>query len=116
MGRINSGDLNQRVVVLVPGLPTKDPNGYGYQPGIDTEYNRHAQVRTLRTAEKLQYGQEAASAGYEVILRRRPDLVVTAACRIRWKGRELAVQGVTPDEFNEYDLLTCFASGLPTQH
>jgi len=110
MGRLNAGQLNQRITLLIPGPSVPDGRG-GQVAGPATASARWALVRPLRTAEKLALGQTLDSASYEITLRQQTGETVSAHERVRWKGLDLNVQGVSPDEYNEYWLLTCFNSG-----
>jgi SPP1 family predicted phage head-tail adaptor len=110
MGKLNSGDLQERVVLLTTAAPVKDPNGYGYNAaGPDEETAVWARVRPLRVDQKVRLGQVNNQAGYEITIRRRPD--VSAKQRVRWGEVELDIQGVTPDENREFLRLTCFDGG-----
>lgn len=110
MGRIEAGKLRERVTLLTTAAPAPVADGYGYAAtGPDTEQPLWARVRPLRVGEVLQLGQVANTQAYEITIRRRPGVAPTQ--RVRWKELTLNVQGVTPDETNEYLLLTCFTSG-----
>lgn len=111
MGRIAAGSLNQRITLLTPSLAVSDGRG-GYKPaGPDLQAAMWARVRPLRVSEKLALGQVANSEAYEITIRRTPSVARTAKQRVLWNEVTLNVQGTTPDEFNEYYLLTCFSSG-----
>jgi SPP1 family predicted phage head-tail adaptor len=109
MGRLNAGQLNQRIVLLTPGAAVKDAGGYGFIPGAATETPIWARVRPLSGRETLSLGQVLNAALYEVTIRYRPD--ARANQRLTWQGKTLNVQAVAPDEHNEYQLLTCTDGG-----
>lgn len=111
MGRIAAGSLNQRITLLTPGVAVSDGRGGYKAAGPDLSTLLWARVRPLRVGEKLALGQVANSEAYEITIRRTPSVARTAKQRVLWKGVTLSVQGVVPDEFNEYYLLTCFSSG-----
>lgn len=110
MGRINAGQLQERVTLLTTAASVADSDGYGFLPGgPDTEQQLWARVRPLRTDEKLRLGQIANAEAYEITIRMLKG--VSAKQRIRWKGQDMNITGVTPDENREYLLLTCLNSG-----
>lgn len=110
MGRLASGQLQERVTLLTTATVVADESGYGYVPGgDDIEQLLWARVRPLKEYEKLRLGLVANSDSYEVTIRNRPD--VSASQRLKWKGQTLNITGVRPDENREYLLLTCFDSG-----
>lgn len=108
MGRLNAGQLSQRVTLLTPGAKAGDGRG-GFTPGTDTEKEVWARVRTLRGGEKLALGQVLNTDAVEVTVRNGP--LLSPAQRLRWKAATYNVLSVTPDEYNEYTLLTCVSDG-----
>lgn len=109
MGRLNAGSLNQRITLLTSSAPASDGRGGSVSSGPDTSLELSARVRTLSAREKLSLGQVLNEQVYEVTLRNRTG--VSAKQRVLWKGQTLNVQAVTPDENNEYLLLTCINGG-----
>lgn len=108
MGRLNAGQLQERVTLLTTAGATPDGRG-GYLPsGPDAKATVWARVRPLRMEEKLRLGQVVNSEAYEVTIR---TLASTAKQRVLWKGKSLNVQAVTEDENREFELLTCFNGG-----
>jgi SPP1 family predicted phage head-tail adaptor len=111
MGKLNAGDLNQRVTILTSAVAISDGQG-GYVPaGSDLESIVWAKVRTLRAAEKLALGQELASVVIQVTVRAAPDVSRSTQQRVLWQEVAYAVQAVEADDRNEYVILTCFSSG-----
>lgn len=109
MGRIASGQLQERVTLLTPGPSIPEGNGYGNRPGPETATPLWARVRPLRGSERLNLGLVANEAAFEVTLRRRAG--VSAKCRVTWQGVTYNVQAISAGESREYLLLTCFTSG-----
>lgn len=110
MGRVQAGQLRERIVLLTTAGPALPDGRGGFHPGgADVEQGLWARVRPLNTGEKLRLGQTVDSNAYEITLRKRAD--IGAKQRIRWQGQTLNVQGVVPDETNEYLLLTCINGG-----
>lgn len=108
MGKLNAGDLNQRIALLTDTAGPSDGQG-GRLPGAASEQELWARVRPLRIAEKVALGQTLATEAYEITIRHLP--LVAPAQRVRWQNKTLQVQGVTPDEQSEFLLLTCLTSG-----
>jgi SPP1 family predicted phage head-tail adaptor len=109
MGKLNSGQLQERVVLLTAGASVSDGRG-GFLPSApDTETTVWARVRPLSTSEKLQLGQVLNANAYEVTIRKIN--AVSAKQRVLWKGQTLNVQAVTEDENREFQLLICLNSG-----
>jgi SPP1 family predicted phage head-tail adaptor len=108
MGRIAAGELRERIALLTDAPGPSNGRG-GFLPGTTTERSLWARVRPLRTGEKLALGQTLNTEAYEITIRHLPAIAPTQ--RVRWKGKSFNVQGVTPDERQEYLLLTCFTSG-----
>lgn len=111
MGKLNSGDLNQRISLRTGGPSASDGRG-GYRP-TSPEQTREAwaAVRTLRAAEKLALGQTLAADVVQITLRREPAADAPTPQRVGWRGATYAVQAVEMDSRNEYVLLTCYNSG-----
>lgn len=111
MGKLNAGDLTERIRLLTPGAAMSDGRGGHLAGGGDVTADYWAKVRTLRAAEKLALGQTLSSDAIQVVLRKEPARVHTAQQRVEWRGATYAVQAVEPDTRNEYDTLICFNSG-----
>lgn len=111
MGRLNAGQLQERVALLTTAAAAKDGRG-GYVPtGPATEKLLHARVRPLRGTEQLALGQILNSIAYEITIRSYKGFERTAKQRVRWKAETLDVQVVVYDENREYVVLTCFNRG-----
>jgi head-tail adaptor len=109
MGRINAGQLNQRIRLLTDAPAVVDGQG-GYLPGGQpAELPLFARVRPLRGSEALRLGQELNGMLYEVTIRTRTG--VTPKSRLMWGVASLVVQQVLPDEQREYLTLICLDSG-----
>ena len=108
MGKLPAGQLKERITLLTDAPGPSNGRG-GYLPSTTTERSLWARVRPLRTGEKLALGQELHTEAYEITIRNLP--VIEPTQRVRWKGKLLNVQGVTPDEYHEFLLLTCLTSG-----
>jgi SPP1 family predicted phage head-tail adaptor len=108
MGRIAAGTLNQRIALLTDVLGPEDGEG-GRLPGLTTEKGLWARVRPLRTGEKSAVGLTLNPEAYEITIRHLPFIAPTQ--RVRWKGKLYQIEGVTPDEYEEYLLLTCTGTG-----
>lgn len=110
MGKINAGDLRERVTLLTTGAATRVAGGYGWQPaGPDSKVTVWARVRPLSGRELLALGQTLNVEAYEITIRSLRD--ATAKQRALWKGKELNVQYERPDEDREYLRLTCLYGG-----
>ncbi|UOR07164.1 phage head closure protein [Hymenobacter aerilatus] len=110
MGRINAGDLNERVTKI--GRPASVDDGRGGQkpvgPGVETQW--WVKLRALRGSEAVRLGQPLGTTMYEVTARYEAHF--TTKDRIRTQnGRTLNVVAVLPDGRKEYDVLTCIDSG-----
>ena len=108
MGRLNAGQLRERVTLLTTGPNVSDGRG-GWLPGPETSADLWARVRPLRGAEKLALGQVLNDDSYEITVRQAAG--ISAKQRLTWNGRTLNVQAVTLDENREYYLLTCTDGG-----
>jgi SPP1 family predicted phage head-tail adaptor len=110
MGQLNSGQLDQRVVLLTPGPPVPDGRG-GQKPSTlpDTETRLWAKVRPLSGRELLELGQTTNPTAYEVTIRKHPGVAVGQ--KVRWKGDTYNVHRLVTDTANEFHRLTCFSSG-----
>lgn len=110
MGKLNSGDLNQRITLLTPGPPVSDGRG-GQRPSAlpDAETKLWAKVRPLSGRELLELGQTTNPAAYEITLRKHSGVAVGQ--KVRWRADTYNVQRLVTDTTNEYHILTCFSSG-----
>lgn len=109
MGRINAGDLTERVALHYPGVATPDGRG-GQRPGPPTDpVVVWARKRELSGMEKLRLGQTLASSVVEFTLRFRAGVVTTT--RLVWQGRTYAIRQVSHDDRNEFTTLTCEDNG-----
>lgn len=111
MGKLNAGDLTERIRLLTPGAAQPDGRGGYLAAGLGVAADFWAKVRTLRATEKLALGQTLSSDAIQVVLRHDPGQVHTPRQRVSWQGATYAVQAVETDARNEYDTLTCFNSG-----
>lgn len=111
MGKLNAGDLDQRVTIITSAVQLSDGQGGFVAAGPDLESIVWAKVRTLRTAEKLALGQTLATEAIQVTLRVAPDVNRTTQQRVQWREVTYAVQAVEVDTREEYVILTCFSSG-----
>jgi len=109
MGRLNSGDLDQRITLLTPGKAVSDGRG-GQKPSTqaDTETKLWAKVRPLSGRELLELGQTNNPTAYEITIRHHP---VAVGQKVRWKADTFNIQRVQSDTSNEFHKLTCFSSG-----
>ena len=108
MGRLNAGQLNQRITLRTPGPAVGDGRG-GWLDGPETSVEVYARVRPIRGAEALALGQTLNSALYEVTIRYRAQ--ASTKQRIVWKGISLNVRALAADEYNEFHVLTCSDGG-----
>jgi SPP1 family predicted phage head-tail adaptor len=111
MGKLNAGDLDQRVTIVTSAVQFSDGQGGYVAAGPDLENGVWAKVRTLRAAEKLALGQQLASEAIQVTVRAAPGINRTTQQRVLWQKVTYAVQAVETDSRKEYVILTCFSSG-----
>jgi SPP1 family predicted phage head-tail adaptor len=111
MGKLNAGDLDQRVTIVTSAVQLSDGQGGYVAAGPDLESIVWAKVRTLRAAEKLALGQQLASEAIQVTVRAAPNINRTTQQRVLWQEVTYAVQAVETDSRKEYVILTCFSSG-----
>lgn len=111
MGKLNAGDLDQRVTIITSAVQLSDGQGGFVAAGPDLESIVWAKVRTLRAAEKLALGQTLATEAIQIALRLAPNVSRTTKQRVLWRETSYAVQAVEVDSRNEYVTLTCFSSG-----
>jgi SPP1 family predicted phage head-tail adaptor len=109
MGKLNAGDLTERVTILTSAVALSDGRGGYVAAGDDLAGQFWAKVRTLRAAEKLALGQTLASDAIQVTVRTAPNVNRTTQQRVVWKEITYAVQAVEANA--EYVVLTCFNSG-----
>ena len=109
MGRINAGQLTERITLFAPAASVADGAGGWLPAGAETGQSLWARMRPLRQAEKLRYGLLATTTAYEATIRRLDSL--TASQRLEHAQRSYAIQAIVPDEAREYLLLTCYDSG-----
>ena len=107
MGRINAGQLTQRITLITPGAPVSD--GRGWVDGPETRTQVWARVRPIRGAEALRLGQTINTELYEITIRHRANTGPKE--RVEWEGKTLNLQALVPDEYGEYQLLTCINGG-----
>ena len=108
MGRINAGQLKERITFIIPSVGPGDGRG-GNLPGPYTQTTVYARVRPLSGSEKLRLGQVVNDESYEITIRRLST--ASPKQRVMWKGRTLNVLAVVPDEDSEYQVLTCTNGG-----
>ncbi|GAB2959006.1 hypothetical protein GCM10027048_27750 [Hymenobacter coalescens] len=109
MGRVNAGQLNQRVVLVTDAPGVVDGQGGWLPGGAPTETPVPARVRALRGTEALRLGQELNGMLYEVTIRHRAG--VTGKSRLTWNLQTLVVQQLQPAEDREFLTLICLDSG-----
>lgn len=84
---ISAGELDQRVLIE---RPDDHPDGRGGAvKGWAEVATVWARVRPISGRERLSAQQVEAATSYRVVIRRRTD--VTAACRVIWQGKAMAV-------------------------
>lgn len=108
MGRVNAGQLQERITLCMPGVIIPDGQG-GDTEGPETRVPLWARVRPLGGREKVANGQTLDAESYEVTIRRRQ--AVSAKQHIEWEEKRLNVLAVVPDEDKEYLKLTCAYGG-----
>ncbi len=108
MGRLNAGQLNQRVALTWDGPAVSDGEGGSY-PGEETSLTVWARVETLTTREVLENGQVLNGQILRVTI--RPIESQPMPDRVRWKDKTLNPTGMVPDEYHEYRILNCTDAG-----
>lgn len=109
MGRLNAGQLRERLTLFTPAASVPDGVGGWLPGGAETSVTVWARLRPLRAAEKVANGQQLNSEAYEATIRVRPG--VAGGLRAEWRGQTLRIQAVTPDEAGEYLTLLCYDNG-----
>jgi SPP1 family predicted phage head-tail adaptor len=111
MGKLNSGDLSERVTLLTPSTSEPDGRGGYLSAGPDAETSLWASVREISGKELLQYGQTLNNRGIEVTLRKDAKPTPTTGQWLTWNGESFNIHRVVADSRKEFTTLTCFNSG-----
>lgn len=114
MGRLNAGDLTERVRLILPGPSVPDGRG-GQKPGgvEGATHERAAAVRVLRAAERTRNGLPITSQAWEVTVRAQHPLaqdpfLQAAKGQLEWNNETAAILSVEPDPRREF--FTLFVS------
>lgn len=109
MGRLNAGDLTERISLTNPTAAVSDGRG-GQLPGAPaTPVEAYAQKRELSGAEVLRLGQTLGASIVEFTIRYREDVSTTTL--VTWQGRSYGIRQVVHDSRKEFSALTCVDNG-----